>query len=568
MNAIATPLSPLSPLNTALQAARRAMTQQDWAAAVRLLQRLPEPLLAASNDAQRLLGEALHRAGRPQEAVNALMQALALRIDDIEAYVQLGFCFQTLQMYREAAECFRTIAALQPDSVMAHAYLVHSSQYAVNWENFDADVAALRAALARKNPQADDEFCVPFTLVGLPHQPQDLLKAARLSVQHLTRGIKPLAEPKWPAHPRLRIGYLSADFHAHATASLLVEVLEARDRQRFEVVLLSHGIDDHSPMRQRLKRACDRFIDLAALDLAGTAKRIREAQIDILIDLKGHTAGSRLSALAWRPAPMQVAWLGFPGSSGADFIDYIIGDPTVTPLDHAPFYSEHIAQLPRCYQPNDSQRIRQTPPTREALGLPPDAFVLLSANSVYKITPALMDAWAEILRRLPKAVIWQLSGGEQADAALAAEALARGIAAQRLIFAPKLPMDQHWQRLAAADLAIDSWPCNGHTTTSDALLAGLPVLTLQGEGFAGRVAASLLRAVDLDELISHDASSYIELICTLAQDGPTLQALRQRLQPPLPLCDAARFARELEALFERMWSRHTAGLPPQALPAA
>lgn len=554
-------------LAATLLAAQATLALQQYADSIALLQAVPA--VGSSNLGLRLLGEALRRAGYAEPAVGALMQALALKSDDVDAYLQLGFALQTLQMHAEAVECFRTVTLLRPADVMPHAYLVHAEQQALLWEQFDADAQGLRRALAAKPDQADDEFCVPFALVSLPHDPLQMLKAARISSRFLARGLPqlPPVKPKPLAGRKLRIGYLSADFHDHATAALLVQLLECRDRERFEVLLFSHGPDDGSALRQRIAAACEQFIELREADLLGTAQAIRAAEVDILVDLKGHTADSRMAALACRPAPVQAAWLGFPGTSGLDAIDYIIGDPIVTPLDHAAHYSEQIAQLPRCYQPNDGRRERQgAVPTRAELGLPDDALVLLAANPVYKLTPALLDAWAEILRRLPQAVLWQLSGGEQADARLRAECQRRGIAPERLVFAPKVPMQQHLARLGAADLALDSWPCNGHTTSSDALWAGVPVLTLQGETFAGRVAASLLHSAGLGELVCHDARSYVDAACALGSDRRALHALRARLGLGIAaLYDARRLAQELEALYLRMWSRVEAGLPPQAL---
>lgn len=538
-----------------LRAALAEMTRGRHAEAVALLEPHAQ---TPSNELQRYLGESLRRVGRAQDAIAPLMQALALKIDDVDAYLQLAFTLQALQMKAEAAECFRTAAALRPDSVMAQAYQAHGDQQCARWDDFEANLHALLTALRAKPDDADDEFGVPFALAALPHAPADLLRIGRLSSRHLARGLRPLPPVKALDKPRLRIGYLSSDFHAHATAALMVEVLEARDRERFEVLLFSHGPDDGSALQQRVRAACERVIEVGDLDPAAIAARMRAEGVDIAVDLKGHTAGSRFTALAARPAPVQVSWLGFPGTSGADFIDYVIGDAIVTPLADAPVYSEAIAQLPRCYQPGDASR-RIVPTPRAALGLPEDAIVLLSANAVYKITPPVFEAWMVILHRVPRALLWQLSGGEQADARLRQEAQALGIAPERLVFMPPAGMAEHWHRLAAADLALDTWPCNGHTTTSDALAAGVPVVTLRGDGFASRVAESLLTQAGLPELVHETLDAYVEQACALAEGPkPTIR----------PWIDSRAFARDLEALYERMWSRAVAGLPPQALPAA
>jgi len=539
-------------LKDLLRRALHEMGRGRYAEAVALLEPHAQ---VASNELQRYLGESLRRSGRVQDAIGPLMQALALKIDDVDAYLQLAFALQTLQMKTEAAECFRTVAALRPDSVMALAYQAHGDQQCARWQDFEENLRSLSTAIRAKPDDADDEFGVPFALATLPHEPADLLKVGRMSTRFLSRGIVPLPAVAAVARPKLRIGYLSSDFHAHATAALMVEVLEQRDHDRFEVLLFSHGPDDGSPLQRRIRAACERFIDVGGLDAAGIAARMRSEGVDIAVDLKGHTAGSRFTALAARPAPVQVAWLGFPGTCGADFIDYVIGDAIVTPLEDAPFYTERIAQLPRCYQPGDSTRqVAATP--RAELGLPDDAIVLLSANTVLKITPAVFDAWMTILHRLPRALLWQLSGGEQADARLRAEAEGRGIAPERLVFMPPVDMVAHWNRLAAADLALDTWPCNGHTTTSDALAAGVPVVTLRGDGFASRVAQSILSQAGLSELVCDSVEDYVEKACALAVSAkPAVQ----------PWINTPAFARDLEALYLRMWTRAVAGEPPQAL---
>ncbi|WP_083749028.1 tetratricopeptide repeat protein [Pelomonas sp. KK5] len=548
-------------LQELLGQARELLGRQAWGEAVALM--APFAPRVESNPLQRYYGEALRRAGRAQEAIEALMKALALKPDDTDAYLQLAFTFQALAMPEEAAECFRTVALLQPHSIQAQAYQALGDQQAARWEHFDANLTALQQAIAARPEDADDEFAVPFALVALPHDPALLLKAARISSRFLSRGLKPLPPLKATAKPRLRIGYLSADFHAHATAALLVEVLERRDRERFEVLLFSHGPDDGSPQARRIRAACDRFIDVSTLDTAAIAARIHAEEVDIVVDLKGHTADSRFAALARRPAPVQVSWLGFPGSSGAGFIDYIVGDAIVTPLADAPHYSEQIAQLPGCYQPADGTRERTEPPSRAELGLPGDAFVLLGANPVYKITPPVFEAWMEILRRAPRAVLWQLSAGEQTDARLSAEAARRGIEPARLVFMPKTDMATHWRRLAAADLALDTWPCNGHTTSRDVLQAGVPLLALRdgGIGFAGRVAASILAEAGLADWAVDGVDAYIEKAVALANGSAPRPAVAGAGG------DAALFARGLEALYLRMWERAAAGLPPAALPA-
>jgi len=556
-----------------LLAAEAAMALNEHDYVVRLATALPEAQRRQEFELLRLQGTALNRLNRPKQAVEVLMQALALKLDDRDAYVELGFAFDNLKMRSEAAECFSTVVALYPDHLGAQSYLLHLKQHTAQWAGYEERIQGLLAAQAQAAKEDGAQFSVPFTLVSLPHQPAQMLEAARMTSRYLCQAVRPLPPmpPRAPrAGRRLHIGLLSNDLQAHATATLITEVIERLDRSRYEISFFSHAVDDGSDYRRRLSAACDHFEDVQPLGLQATAQRIRELGVDLLVDLKGHTSGSRLPVLAYRPAPLQVTWLGFPGTTGLDGVDYIVGDRFVTPLDHQPWYSEQIAQMPHSYQPNDSHRPRGAAPAHAELGLPDSALVLLSANQVYKLNPPLFDAWMEVLRRVPQAVLWQLSGTEDANDALRAEATKRGVSAERLVFMPAVSLQEHALRLGAADLALDSWPCNGHTTTSDALWAGVPVVSLLGDSFAGRVSASLLNAVGLPELVCADAAAYVEKVCALAESPAARAELRDKLllaRDQAPLFDANGFASDLEALFERMWTRHEAGQAPQPLEA-
>lgn len=552
-------------------AVEAAVTMNDPSHALELAERLPPEQRNGRPHLLHLMGTALKNLGRAQEAVEPLMLALSQQVDSCDTYMTLGFVFHDLGMAAQAAECFRTVCTLQPQHVGAQAYLNYQEQRACHWGDYEERNQALLDGLGR---DMGDDYVPPFALVRIPHTPAQLLVVARQAMRYQTRHIAPLpaAAHKKPAGQRLHVAYLSNDFFGHATATLITQVLECHDRGRFEVSLLSHGRRDASALRQRLERAGDRFEEMQEMSLADMARRVRELGVDILVDLKGHTSGSRLHMLAYRPAPVQVAWLGFPGTCGLDALDYVIGDPVVTPLAEGPAYSEKIAQMPHCYQPNDGLRERMdTPMPRSLLGLPEEALVLVSANQVDKLNPQVFDVWAEVLRRVPDAVLWQLTGGEASDAELRGELQRRGIAPERLIVMPRAGIEDHLRRLSAADIAIDCWPYNGHTTTSDALWNGVPVVTVRGNNFASRVSESLLRAVGLPELVCETTQDYVELVCALAT-GPARRAqLREHLRrarDASPLYDARGFARDLEALYERMWARHEAGLAPEALPAA
>lgn len=517
-------------------------------------------------------GNALFQAGRAQEAIGVFFKALSLKIDSVLVHYRMGLCFMDLGLKEEAAECFRTVAALDDGEsrVMALALLVHESRQACRWASLADETAALHEAIAQLRPD-DGQLLSPFALLAVDCSPQEQLRVATTRSRSLTRHVVALPPRPLERNGRLRVGYLSSDVYHHATAVLIAELLERRDPARFEVFMYSHSRDDGSPIRQRVIDACDHFIDVTHETHRDTARRIREDRIDVLIDLKGHTRGSRYEVLAWRPAPVQATYLGFPGSTGADFIDYVIGDPVVTPLEHAANFSEHIAQMPWSYQPNDRQRALPPKPSREAVGLPADAVVFCCFNQVYKFSPQMLDLWAQVLRRVPQGVLWILRWNPQAERNLMNEFAARGVGPERIVWGEKLTLESHLARLRCADLFLDTWPCNAHTTASEALWAGVPVLTVPGPTFASRVAASLLRACRLDELVCTDAQAYVEAAVALAQDVPRLRALqahldRERLS--LPLFDTDRYARDFEALIERMAERAAQGLPPQALPAA
>jgi predicted O-linked N-acetylglucosamine transferase (SPINDLY family) len=354
-------------------------------------------------------------------------------------------------------------------------------------------------------------------------------------------------------------------------AQLLVELLEAIDRRRFEVVLYSAGPDDGSTLRARLVAAADRFVDLHGLADPQAAERIRADGIDVLIDLMGHTRGQRLRIFAHRPAPVQVAFLGYPGSTGAACIDYLIGDPLVTPLELAPHYSEKLAQLPLTFQPNGRNRPLPQPMTRAEAGLPDGAFVMCAFNHTYKILPAALDAWCALLRQLPHAVLWLKETNPQLHDNLRREARSRGIGPERIVFARRLSYQDHFSRLALADVFIDTWPYNAHTTAADALWAGVPVVTLYGNGFASRVAASVLNAAGIGELAFATVEDYQRAVLALALEPELLAGYRRHLverRMELPLFDSARYAREFESLVGRMVEAQRAGRPPEALSAA
>ena len=512
-------------------------------------------------------GNALGRLGRYEEAIAVLLRAVARDPGDAAAHRELGIIFQFLKMPEEARECYRTAQALGGAAVGLASAVVFCSFEASRWEDLTQDLSALNQLVEQNAGQP-----MPFYSLTFDWSREQLLAAARAHAVGLFRGVTELPPP--PArHPgsAIRVGYVSSDLHAHATAYLIAELLECHDRDRFAVYAYSYGPDDGSPMRRRLKQALgERFVDAQALSNPALAARIRADGIDVLVDLKGYTLYARNELFGYRAAPLQVNYLGFPGTLGSGQYDYLIGDPVVTPLAHADGYAEKIAQMPHCYQPNDRQRPIGTAHTRAQWGLPEDCFVYCCFNANYKITPELFDCWCRLLHANPATVLWLIETNAQARRNLLAHAAGHGICAERIFWAPPLALDQHLARIAVADLFLDTYPVTAHTTASDALWAGLPLLTLCGETFVARVAASLLEASGLPELVAPDLASYERRAGELARQPQQLRALRERLAVARehgPLFDSARYARDFEHLLERMVERHEAGLPPAHLPA-
>ena len=531
---------------------------------------------SVTRDAPLLMqhAEALLRAERWQEAVAIYMQALQLDMRNPHAFQQMGVAFVNLNQPHDAAVCFETAIATDKTGqvkLLALSQLVQQLKQAGDWSKLDAHMTDLLATLDRSPDEVAAQI-VPFSLLALPSTPAQQRRASALQSRLYAAGVVQPLPPAGPRRPgRLRIGYLSADFYNHATMHLMVELLELHDTRRFEVFLYCHSIVDGSPMQARVRAASEHFVDVSQMSDAEAAQRMRQDGIDIAIDLKGHTKDTRIRILAHRPAPVQLTYLGFPGTSGAEFIDYLLGDPVVTPLAHAAHYSERIAQMPHSYQPNDSRRALAAAPSRASLGLPEEAVVLCSFNQVFKITSQMADLWARILRGAPNAVLWQVIWNEQAAANLVRELQARGVAPERLYFSPRVNASDNVVRLQCADLMLDTWPCNAHTTASDALWAGVPVLTVPGETFASRVAASLVSACGLPAMVCADADAYVERAIALANDPPALRAAQRHLveqRRQLPLFDSRRYASDFEALLLRMWERHEAGLAPDHLAAA
>jgi protein O-GlcNAc transferase len=408
----------------------------------------------------------------------------------------------------------------------------------------------------------------PFIYQALSQSPADLQACSIIHAARRYPAMTALHRPGKRRPGKIRVGYLSGEFREQATAYLTAGLYECHDKTRFEIIALDNGVSDKSAIRKRLEAAFDRFIDVSRLSDAVAAARIASEEIDILVNLNGYFGERRMGIFAHRPAPVQVNFLGFPATLGAPYIDYIIADRIVIPENERQFYTEQVVTLPDSYQVNDSRRaIAAQTPSRAACGLPESGFVFCSFNQSYKLAPDIFERWMAILKQTRGSVLWLLEGHPVFAGNIRREAEARGVAADRIRFAPFVGNENHLARLKLADLFLDTLPYNAHTTASDALWAGLPLITCRGKAFPGRVAASLLGAVGLSELVTEDLDAYEALAVKLAGDSRALQGLRDRLaenRNRMPLFDTGRFARHLETAYSVMVERHENGMPPQA----
>jgi predicted O-linked N-acetylglucosamine transferase (SPINDLY family) len=507
-----------------------------------------------------LLAQLHEGIGQLDRARKVLETALAQWPAATVLHAQLARVAERAGDLPAATAALANVLRLDPKDGAALSQLIFLRKQVADWH----DLAALRERF-RAGVAAGRAWLTPFSLLSDPSTRAEQRRAAeRWSALFPTGQPAPRAIIT-PPSGRLRIGYLSSDFHEHPTALLTAGLFEHHDRGRFEIVGYSTGPNDGSAARARVVAAFDRFVDAATWDADALARRIRADGIDILVDLKGHTAQAPTAALARRPAPIQVHYLGYPGTLGAPFVDYLIGDPVVTPREHAADYAELLVELPWSYQVNDRSREAAATPPRDALGLPAGAVVLCCFNSTYKLNPEVLDAWARILAARADTVLWLLarSDGDPATDNLRREIASRGIDPARLVFAAHRPRAEYLALYRHADLFLDTWPYNAHTTASDALWMGCPVVTWLGPTFAGRVGASLLRAVGLPELVADDVDAYVEKAVALAGDAAERARLRAHLEGPgraSPLFDAAETAQALEAAYLRMADDYRRGV--------
>ena len=507
---------------------------------------------------------ALAAMRRLPEAVASYDQALALNPERAETHFTRANTLLALNRPEEACAGYESALALKPDYDFLPGLLTYTRAKLCDWTAHGERLDALRAAVS-----AGKKASAPFPLLTLFDEPQLHKQAATLYTQtrhprRMTLG--PVAKPDH--HQRLRIGYFSADYRNHPMACLLAELFESHDRSRFEIFGFSIGPDKQDDMRKRIAAGFEHFLDVRAQNDLAIAQMARERGIDIAVDLNAHTQDSRPGIFAEGCAPVQVNFLSYPGTMGADYIDYIVADKTVIPRERHGDFTEKVITMPHCYQVNDSKRrISDRVFTRTALGLPAQGFVFCCFNNNHKILPATFEIWMRVLKAVEGSVLWLLEDNATAARNLRKEAAARGVDPQRLVFAGRMSLADHLARHRLADLFLDTLPYNAHTTASDALWAGLPVLTCTGIAFASRVAASLLMTLGLPELITDSPEAYEAKALELARDPAKLRVLREALaarRDTTPLFDAKLFAKDLEAAYTLMYERSQAGLPPEA----
>ena len=528
------------------------------------LQAYGAAIAAARNEATPYFnrGGVLFDLQRVQDALADFDAAVARQPDYVEAIHARGCALRFLRRHAEAAESFAEVLRLNPDFPNALGDAIHARMQICDWTGYEEAVRSLDEGALEGRLRS-----VPFVLLVHLGNPIAQLACAR-TYARANYSAEPLPRrPRSVRHDRIRLAYVSSKFHEHAGAHLIAELLERHDRHRFSLLGMSIGPDDFGEMRKRLMRSFDEFIDVRSLTDAEAAALLRYREVDIAIDLSGYVEYARPGILALRPAPIQVSFLGYPGTTGAEFIDYLIADSVVVPAAHEGHFSESVVRLPGSYQVNDSRRrIGEGVPTRAEAGLPSEGFVFCCFNNVSKITPSVFDVWMRLLRNVDGSVFWLLDGGAVAGHKLRGEAEARSVDPRRLVFAPKLPAAEHLARHRLADLGLDTLPCNAHVTASDALWAGLPLLTCSGETFASRVAASLLHALNLPELVTASLAEYEARAITLARSPSALQSVREKLareRSQGPLFDTELYRRHIEAAYGTMWQMHLRGEAPR-----
>ncbi len=508
-------------------------------------------------------GAALKELQQLDAALASYDRAIAIKPDHAMAHVNRCAVLNDLKQYSAALDCYDKAIAINPGYAYLYGSRLHTKMLQCNWAGIDNEFNELITRIKR-----GEKATYPFSALAITDDLSIQRQAAEILLKDKHPANVSLGNmPKRSRGAKIRIGYYSADYHNHATTYLMAELFEHHNKDNFELIAFSFGPDKNDEMRKRVCGAFDQFIDVRNQTDTNVALLSRKMAIDIAVDLKGLTQHGRPGIFSYRAAPVQVNYIGYPGTVGAEYIDYIVADKTLIPETSKQFYAEKVVFLPNSYQVNDSKRVISDKQfTRTELGLPQDAFVFCCFNNNYKITPDTFDVWMRILKQTEGSVLWLLEGNPTVVHNLGKEAEARGVRRERLIFAGRMPLAEHLARHRLADLFLDTLPYNAHTTASDALWAGLPVLTCVGKAFASRVAASLLNAIHLPELITQTQPDYEALALELASQPDKLQAIKSKLEDnrlTTPLFDCKLFTKHIEKAYAEMYERYLADLPPE-----
>jgi protein O-GlcNAc transferase len=525
-------------------------------------------------EAHNNMGNAFIAQGKLAEAVSCFQKAVEIKPDLAGAYYNLGTVFKGQRKLDKAISSYQKALDINPNLAEAYNELFHQFQQTCTWQKLEDMTARFDGFTANALKNGTKTAETPFISLSRYSDLSRNFAIAKSWSSNIARAMSTVKthfsfDDRRSRKAKISIGYLSNDFRNQAMAHLMLSLFGLHNRDEFEILCYSYGEDDRSHYRTRIRQDCDKFVDLRSLNYADAARCIYEDQVDILVDLKGYTGNSKLEICALRPAPVQVRYLGLAGTTGADFFDYIITDRIITPEEHVQYYSENFAYLPHCYQVNDrTQEILNKDWKKSDFGLPEDSFVFCSFNQGYKIEPVMFNTWMNILRQVPEGVLWLKRENEITEKNLRREAEARGVKPDRIVFSEKLPKSEHLTRLRLADVALDTRIVNGAITTSDALWAGVPVVTLQGSNFPSRMSSSILTAIGLPELIVHSIEEYESLAIDLVHNPSRLQTIRQKLTENLstePLFDTPRFAGNLESAYKEMWKIFVAGESPRQI---
>jgi predicted O-linked N-acetylglucosamine transferase (SPINDLY family) len=541
----------------------RGKTLQDLKRFDEALASYDDALVIKSDYVEALIGRnaVLQNLKRFDEALASYDRVLAIAPNYAEVYASRGILLQRANRFDEALSNCEQALALKPDMEFMFGTWLHLKMKIADWRDFDINFNQLVQKITQ-----GEKVCTPFAVQALSNSAALQKKAADCYIQKFPANFL-LPPLKKYAHSKIKIAYFSSDFRRHPVAHLTAELFERHDRSRFEIIAFSfHAASHKDDMRLRLEAAFDQFIDVSQQSDEQVARLARELEIDIAVDLNGLTEGNRINIFALRAAPIQVSYLGYLGTMGADYMDYLLADSTLIPVEHQAYYTEKIAYLPQSFQVNDSKLLIATKTfTRAELGLPTQGFVFCCFNASFKITPIVFDSWMRLLHQVKGSVLWLLEENNVVAKNLRREAIARGITAERLVFAQRLPIAEHLARHRVADLFLDTSPCNAGATASDALWAGLPLLTCLGDTFSGRMAASLLYAIGLPELVTKTPAEYEALAVQLATHPEQLRDLKQKLADnrlTYPLFNTALLTQHIESVYQAMFDRYQAGLAP------